>query len=68
MSAYNTISVHWNHAAASLIWPSLKEPFIINDGLDLMVENGVWYFVIIKIFSSYLLIPLVINKIYLCLI
>ena len=52
-NAYNTTSVHWNDADANLIWPSLKEPLDITDSLDVVVGEGVWYFLIITFLLSY---------------
>ena len=44
-----------------MICPSLKEPLDIHviDGVDVVVGEGVWYFLL----SSFSLVPLVINKI-----
>ena len=41
-SAYNAITVHWNHADAGIICPSLREPLDITEGLDVVVGYGVW--------------------------
>ena len=51
-STYNAIAVHGNHADADTICPSLKATLDITDGLDVVVGEGVWYFIITKRLTS----------------
>ena len=52
-SEYNAIAVHWNHADADMICPLLKEPLDITGGLDIVVAEGLWYFLTIKYLAHF---------------
>ena len=39
MVTNNAIAVHWNHADADMICPTLKEPLEITEGQDVVVEG-----------------------------
>ena len=46
-------AVHWYHAEADMIYPSLD----ITDSLNVVVGKGVWYFIIIKYLALFRSFP-----------